>query len=193
MLRFAEWEDEAVDVPLPTHPAGSSISLPSTAISRSVDDPYDPEAIAFVTSRSRKDAQTGCLIWGGTRGRGGYGYASYNRVRYLAHRLSYYGAHGPIPAGLHVCHHCDNPSCVASEHLFLGTAQDNMNDMRRKRRGRWHTLLNEAMVADIRRRLADGWSVGRISRETSIKYGTIFAIKQGRTWPHVEAAPAAGP
>ena len=83
---------------------------------------------------------SGCLEW---RTAGGYGSITVGDKKFSTHRLAWEFAHGPIPDGMHVCHHCDNPPCCETApsdaypegHLFLGTRFDNMRDMVAK--GRW--------------------------------------------------------
>jgi hypothetical protein len=64
----------------------------------------------------------------------GYGRMMFRKVIYLAHRLSWELNRGAIPNGMQVCHHCDNPSCVRPDHLFLGSIADNIADSTKKGR-----------------------------------------------------------
>ena len=52
----------------------------------------------------------------------------------LAHRAAWEDAHGPIPKGMLVLHHCDNPPCWNVEHLYLGTHHDNAVDRSKRKR-----------------------------------------------------------
>lgn len=75
-----------------------------------------------------------CIEWTGARHSSGYGVKRTPAGLRYVHRLAWEAAHGPIPEGMFVCHHCDNPPCYLVDHLFLGTCADNTQDMLAKGR-----------------------------------------------------------
>lgn len=77
----------------------------------------------------------GCWEWTGAKA-AGYGCIGGGPGKGLvkAHRLSWEMHNGPAPDGLCVLHHCDNPTCVRPDHLYVGTQKQNADD--RESRGR---------------------------------------------------------
>lgn len=79
-----------------------------------------------------------CWVWTGATDDKGYGkiQRGANSGVEAVHRISWKLNCGPIPDGMCVLHHCDNPPCVNPSHLFIGSIADNNLDMRRKGRGK---------------------------------------------------------
>lgn len=136
-----------------------------------------------------------CWEWQGHRSNRGYGIllVGGRRGRQVpAHRIAYELTYGLIPDGIAVCHRCDNPPCVNPAHLFLGTQQDNIRDMVKKRRhvhGEKHRSckLCPDDVRLIRQLYARGnISTLKLANRFGVAVGTVKAILQGRTWKYVE-------
>src|SRR5256885_74384 len=77
---------------------------------------------------------SGCWEWVGSKRELGYGQVRYKGRSARAHRIAWELTFGEIPDGRSVLHKCDNPPCINPDHLFLGTQQDNVDDMFRKGR-----------------------------------------------------------
>lgn len=110
----------------------------------------------------------GCWEWLGSRTEAGYGRFYVEGVEWLAHRFSLHLG-GVDVTGLKGCHRCDNPPCVRLDHLFAGTAKDNVQDMLDKGRSR-SRLSNEQI-----RRLQLGLELGTVA-EIATRLGVSTAV-----------------
>lgn len=139
----------------------------------------------------------GCWEWQGSRNgqRKGYGSFWYRGRHHRAHRFAWTLANGEIPPGLLVCHRCDNPPCVRPDHLFLGTNEDNMADMRAKGRARngqkcgemnSNAILTAAQVKELRQLRDAGYSFRSIAARMGLSKATVIAAARGETWASVD-------
>lgn len=131
-----------------------------------------------------------CRQWTGRRHKNGYGRMPNGE---LAHRVSWFLLRDASPNHLSVLHHCDNRLCVNPSHLFLGTQQDNLADMRikgRQVRGEQQgsAVLTSEQVEYIRERYKrysheDG--SGAIARELGVSTVQVWKIVKRLHWRHI--------
>lgn len=136
--------------------------------------------------------ESGCWEWTGPLKWSGYGTFGFGGRLRLAHRFSYERTKGPIPAGLFVCHTCDNRKCVNPDHLWIGTHADNMADKIAKDRGykgpslihsEKHPLskLDTAAARAIR---GDSRPAHAIAAEYGVSKSLVWGIKKGTHWKY---------
>lgn len=127
----------------------------------------------------------GCWPWQGCRHPYGYGRLHWKEQGTLyAHRVAWELAYGPIPEGKQVLHKCDSPPCCRPDHLFLGTAADNIHD--RDMKGRGIAGLMPRNIRDIRTRCAAGESPKTIAQAHGIHESTVRNIHSRKTWDWLE-------
>lgn len=131
---------------------------------------------------SKVDKTSDCWIWLGLKDKDGYGKWSQGR----AHRVSYELAFGLISSDDHVCHECDNPSCVNPDHLWIGTNQDNTTDRNeKKRQARRHRIRPSISVESAiyaHRFLRAGARNDEIARVYGVSRAMASLLRNAKTW-----------
>ncbi len=145
--------------------------------------------VADKIRNNTKLTASGCLVWTGFK-QNGYGCISIHNHGYYAHRIVWKMAHGAIPNGLHVCHHCDNPSCINIDHLFLGTPADNHHDcMSKNRQAKGEMVpsakLTSQTVVEARKRFSDGENFTSIAKSLGVTREAISRVIKRINWKHV--------
>ena len=145
-----------------------------------------------------KDTDSGCWEWTGALDSPGYGRIKVGNKLDGAHRVSWIMHNGPIPKhdsyhGTCVLHKCDNRKCVRPDHLFLGVAKDNTQDMMQKGRRFQHpqkgesngnSKLNDDIVLTIRK-YAGALNNIKVATFYGVSPSTISDVIRRRTWKHI--------
>lgn len=158
--------------------------------------PLSAKRVAAFWSHVDRRGPDECWPWTGCVSVGGYGMFNIDRVPRLAHRVAWELVVGPLPRGelygrrknrpsILVCHKCDNPPCCNPACLFLGTTQDNADDMVRKGRDfRARRLTPDAVVA-LREDRRSGMTLSQLAEKYGVAGPTIHSAVHGLSWKHI--------
>lgn len=135
-----------------------------------------------------------CWVWTAWTGPDGYGCMTKGKKDPIRSHVASWIIHfGEIPKGIYVCHKCDVRNCVRPDHLFLGTREENFDDMRAKGRARpgWvpgekcgQHKLTELQVREILR-IGDSQTQVAIAAKFGVTDGAIHRILKGKNWKHL--------
>ena len=124
-----------------------------------------------------------CIEFAGCKDTGGYGLKRVNNKLYKAHRLAWEEVYGSIPEGLFVCHTCDNPPCINTNHLFLGTNSDNMLDMYSKNRGNSKDVIAKKLSTSLAEEIRQAKGLHKdIAKQFGVDRTMVGKIKSGVCW-----------
>lgn len=132
-----------------------------------------------------------CWEWTGGLPRNGRPQWIFNGRIQAVSRVSWQIINAPITDGLLVLHKCDNPKCVNPLHLFLGTHQDNMDDMKAKGRqlkghNSHNAIITKEDVLEIRRLHKEmEYTRKQLSQQFKITVSSVRDILLRRTWKHI--------
>lgn len=134
--------------------------------------------------------ENNCWLYLGATSNFGYGYFWLHGKNVYAHRASWELHRGPITGGMNVLHTCDVTGCINPDHLWLGTHQENTNDMIAKGRrvqlrglARGNTVISEQTARIIKQRLISGdCTKVDIARGLRVSYDIVKSIDYGNAW-----------
>jgi len=141
-------------------------------------------------SKVSPEPNSGCWLWDGGYFSNGYArFSESHALTVLAHRYIWKVYFGDIPDKFYICHKCDNMACVNPDHLFLGTPQDNSDDMVAKnRQAKGEKIrplkLTEDQVRTIKSEIST--PIKELVQRYGASHAVIWHVRMGRSYKWVK-------
>jgi len=131
--------------------------------------------------------ETGCWEWVAASARG-YGKIRVDDSLLTAHRVTFRLAHGSLSSTDQLNHTCHRRSCVNTEHAYIGSQAENIQDAIEAGAFEDHSALRADDVRDIRERYASDEEETTVSlaEEYPVDQSTISNIVNQKTWTHID-------
>ena len=143
----------------------------------------------------RKDCRTPCQVWTrakkktkGGRKKHAYPLIKYKGVQWRGNRLVWHLHYNvTLSPQDFINHKCANPKCLRLDHLYVGDAQENSDDMvahGNSIRGEDHpkNVLSVEQVREGRDLWAHGTKISKIAKMFNVAYGTMWDAIHRKTF-----------
>lgn len=139
-------------------------------------------------SKTIQSDTSDCIVWIGAVKNNGYGNFYLCGKWINAHKAAWLFKNGEIPNGLMIRHICDNRLCVNTNHMVLGTHQDNMNDMVQRGRSaqksnHFNAHFTNSQVLKMRELFdLNQKTIPDLVKMYKSKYSTVYQIVKRLRW-----------
>ena len=139
---------------------------------------------SFIERLESKIGRSGdCHEWQERTNEWGHARITFNGKKILAHRAMWVVENGEI-VGEQINHSCGNAKCMNTDHMYIGSQEENAQDM--ARHGNQHTQkLSVSDVKEIRERVEDGETQTSVAEDFPVGQYQISRIVNGKRWSHI--------
>jgi hypothetical protein len=139
------------------------------------------ERIAFYFQHIQVNEKS-CWIWTKNNSCDGYGRLKFLGKSWKINRFAWLANFGN-PGTFQVCHTCDVKLCSNPNHLFLGTAKNNLDNMRLKMRA--HRVYDPKKILQVHQLRKEGLLYSEIETITGIPKNHVGKIIRGELWSYL--------
>lgn len=132
------------------------------------------------------EIKTPCKLWQGANNRG-YGIIHYKYKKYMVHIIvCEFISKMKVPSKSIVRHICGNKQCCSSDHLLMGTCQENSIDSVKHNDTKCKITAHDVLNIRSETTLSDKKKIDDISKKYKITKTHIIYILKNKTWTWID-------